>query len=1108
MSKKRKRAQSTPSRPRKLLKPCAADGSHNLSASLLDLYYPKVQSLKDFFLTQLPATSRVRRRRIETLATGDVSTLLNSTLVGILTEPSLEVQKSRAAELVAFTQTQRGLPDNDSGKTQSCSSEEVVEFVIWSLFRSTTLTFGKTRHLLCHGLQRASAPREEARAAAATLAVPGITQIQPNEALSTLRSEVWSKMLALLGADGHRMFSSLLLDCGLFLRLSTGKANYYHLSGIPLSDLSLLQPRQPVLTVVSRQTFLRRLTDIRFVRNRILYSKSSLNGKGQVHFGLKHVHVLERYHRHKDALETTHVMKHIFPRQFGLHNVFTSLVDTKQTSQTLPDYTYREDEIDQNREHPKYWVPKRLRHGPRTMVESIRKAHSRCSYTQLLRHYCSVSRTRPSLGMQGSTHPTSTDRNTASLVTQAILSGEAVGSAAVPNYETRTTTSFLPHCTATADVAAFCKSVMKRLLPKSALGEGIEQQHNWRILLRGVDKFVHARKFETLTLHQIVEQIKVKSMRWLALPESEVTRNLAKSELSKRIELLQEFVYYIFDSLLIPVIRSNFYVTESAPLKNKLLYFRHDVWRKLSTPSLAMLRVDLYQMLKPRALRQVLSRKSLGYSHVRLLPKAQGARVITNLRRKLVKSVNGRRSLGSSINAQLAPLFSALNYERARAPQNLGSALFSVGEINSRLEAFKCRLPSGSRLYFVKVDVQSCFDTIPQAQLVELIQNLVSHSSYKTGKLIKVKLADKTLQRRQKFVSVAHPSETGALFSKDLAEDMLKTKQGVFISDTGNTKDWHRRQLLQLLQNHVQNNIVKIGKKHLRQKTGIPQGSVLSSLLCSYFYGAFESEHLGFLMDETSLLLRLIDDFLLMTTDAKVARRFAETMMHGHPAYGITTNAEKSLANFNLCVGTKRVPQHTAVETFPYCGMHINTRTLEIRKDRGINASEIKNSLTVDTTRSPGAVFVRKMTAALLIQLQPVLLHGRLNPRERIIASLLEAFTEVAMKMHQYLKTMTPDRRLPQSLLICAIEELIRYTSRLVKGKGASSFENLSRKQLCWIASASMGQVLLRKQSQYAEVMIWLKALRKNSESSMGASHSVIERMLEDCQRVFKDYVY
>lgn len=41
----------------------------------------------------------------------------------------------------------------------------------------------------------------------------------------------------------------------------------------------------------------------------------------------------------------------------------------------------------------------------------------------------------------------------------------------------------------------------------------------------------------------------------------------------------------------------------------------------------------------------------------------------------------------------------------------------------------------------------------------------------------------------------------------------------------------------------------KIGKDYFRQVVGIPQGSVLSTLLCSFFYGDLERRHLKFTED-------------------------------------------------------------------------------------------------------------------------------------------------------------------------------------------------------------------------------------------------------------------
>lgn len=89
-------------------------------------------------------------------------------------------------------------------------------------------------------------------------------------------------------------------------------------------------------------------------------------------------------------------MKYIFPRQFGLHNVFTSTTDSKETSQAFKDYTLREEEIAKADRPRKIMnlstaqLPKRLRGRAFDLIQSLQLLHKRCSYSQLFAHYCSA----------------------------------------------------------------------------------------------------------------------------------------------------------------------------------------------------------------------------------------------------------------------------------------------------------------------------------------------------------------------------------------------------------------------------------------------------------------------------------------------------------------------------------------------------------------------------------------------------------------------------------------------------------------------------------------------------------------------------------------------
>jgi telomerase reverse transcriptase len=139
---------------------------------------------------------------------------------------------------------------------------------------------------------------------------------------------------------------------------------------------------------------------------------------------------------------------------------------------------------------------------------------------------------------------------------------------------------------------------------------------------------------------------------------------MAKTDSDKRQEMFLELVYWVFDSFLIPLIRSNFYVTESNVHKNKLFYFRHDVWRMLTEPSLLDLKSNMLEEMPADSTVKLLAHRKLGFSKIRLLPKGKGVRLITNLKRRQQIMRNGTMVLGRSINSVMGPVFNIMNYER------------------------------------------------------------------------------------------------------------------------------------------------------------------------------------------------------------------------------------------------------------------------------------------------------------------------------------------------------------------------------------------------------------------------------------------------------------
>jgi len=282
------------------------------------------------------------------------------------------------------------------------------------------------------------------------------------------------------------------------------------------------------------------------------------------------------------------------------------------------------------------------------------------------------------------------------------------------------------------------------------------------------DTFVRARRYETLNLHQLLDGMRPNDCTWARAPGAlaAAQRPTAQESLKRRV-LLAELLYFIFDGLLIPLVRTTFYATDAVAFRNRVLYFRHDDWAAVSAPLLDKLKRTTFERISRSEAMYIVSERQLGYSHIRLMPKETGVRPIVNLRRRFVKALSASKPaqpttallsavegskgtdaapvpaqpalapppparLAQSINSVLQNTFQVLTSEKRAQPELLGGSVFGPNDIYTRLKDLKHtfaalgadgRLP---KLYMVKVDVVAAFDTIDQGKLLEIIRRILS----------------------------------------------------------------------------------------------------------------------------------------------------------------------------------------------------------------------------------------------------------------------------------------------------------------------------------------------------------------------------------------------
>lgn len=425
----------------------------------------------------------------------------------------------------------------------------------------------------------------------------------------------------------------------------------------------------------------------------------------------------------------------------------------------------------------------------------------------------------------------------------------------------------------------------------------------------------------------------------------------SRPEMHKRLEIFLEFLWWFFDTLLVTIIRSNFYVTQTNLHQNELFYFRHDVWRALSQPAFSILKLKNLERIDAQQAKQILDSRQLGYSQIRLLPKSGGLRCISNLSRKMVKAHDGRKALMSSINDVLTPILHILDLQRMRRPDLMGSGLSSTGDMRSKLKEFGSRLKTGGKsgpLYFAKVDVKSCYDSLPQRETLDLIKKIISQDDYELKRHCEIRHANSAggwIQGMQpssvvsgrpnrKFRTLAQPKFGFRNLTERIGGASISEKTNTVFVDGDVRQPQDSAEILDLLTEHIEQNVIKIGHQYYRQKIGIPQGSKLSSSICNFFYADLERQYLGFLDQSDSLLLRLIDDFLLITANREHAARFLEIMHAGIPSHGVEVNPDKSLVNFDVQVRGRKIAQQDSAQAFAYCGSTVDMRTLSLMKDR------------------------------------------------------------------------------------------------------------------------------------------------------------------------------
>ncbi|XP_052325078.1 telomerase reverse transcriptase isoform X2 [Oncorhynchus keta] len=569
--------------------------------------------------------------------------------------------------------------------------------------------------------------------------------------------------------------------------------------------------------------------------------------------------------------------------------------------------------------------------------------------------------------------------------------------------------SLLPQHSAPHRVYLFVRECLNAVVPSEFWGS----DHNRFKFLSAVRNFLSMGKFERMSLAELMWKMKVNDCDWLKISK---TGRCPPSELSYRTRVLGQLLAWLLDGYVLGLVKAMFYVTESMGQKNALRFYRYQVWAKLQELALSG-HLSKGQMSELTLAQMTSLAKTTVTSRLRFIPKTEGMRPITR--------VIGADAKTRLFQTRVKELLDVLGVCVRSSPSLLGSTVWGLTDIHRVLSSITpAQKDKPQPLYFVKVDVSGAYDSLPHTQLLEVIGQVLSHVQ---EELFSVRCYAKVWADTHEGLKKTFVRQADTVASTNMKGFVMalqregKVHDAILVEQHFST-DIHGKDVLEFFTQMLSSCVVQFGKKTFRQCQGIPQGSVVSSLLCCLCYGHMEN---------------------LLFPD--VSQR-GGTLMAGVPQYGCVVNPQKVAVNFPLgeggsCpAGVRLLPLHCL---FPWCGLLLNTHTLDVHNNYASYAGQsLRYSLTLGSAHCAGQQMKRKLMSILRFKCHALFLDLKTNSLEAVYSNIYKLVLLHAFRFHACAQSLPFGQKVGgnHSYFLNLIWDLAEYTNQLVRlcNKGLS----------------------------------------------------------------------
>lgn len=451
-------------------------------------------------------------------------------------------------------------------------------------------------------------------------------------------------------------------------------------------------------------------------------------------------------------------------------------------------------------------------------------------------------------------------------------------------------------------VNKFVIIILQKLIPSEMFGS----KRNESRIFYYLSQLLRLPLKGSISLSELKNSQRIKDFRWIRL-----VANSNESRSQNIQHLVACFISWIFKLIIPRIVTTFFYVTEvsSGVL---VLFFRQDVWSKISTPFMKDY-VGKY-LIENKVCRNHNSYLLSKYNHsrLRLVPK----KAIGEFRVLAIPfkgaDVEENSIFQHNYRTMILPVQCILEYLRKKRKTHYRK-LYSPTQIAKQLILFKKLLVTKygkiPDLFSMKFDIESCYDSISRKKAMEVIGVALENE---TGFFV----------RSQSF----YQPESGILKIQNVVNGCRQPAENEIYIDNVRTVYLSKQDVCDVLKMELFDTALCLAGKCYLRKDGLFQGSRLSALVVDLVYDDLmeRCETFKEKYPNESLPLRLADDFLVISTDRNQILELKKLSSAGFEDYGAKIKAEKIKISSSICL---------PYEPFQFCALNISLASLQAWKN-------------------------------------------------------------------------------------------------------------------------------------------------------------------------------